>query len=529
MKAVKSFSKNFIPLLFFCIFSGLIAVSLGQDANFDLRNYHYNNPFAFLNNKTNSNFFTSQIQTYFNPLVNLLPYLLSTVFSGTQTAFILGFIQGLNAFLIFRIVLLVLGNYSQKLKIFLAGAVALISLTGPGNISELGTVFADNFNSIFILLSLYFLIIFIRNDFLPKKKVFFSGFFLAIGLGIKLTAYIYIIPFALAVIFLILFIKNKRDFILILFLGFLLGFLISYAWWGFHVYQTIGNPVFPFYNAVFHSPWLADNNFFDARFYPKTLAQQIFYPFYFIELNTLISEVPFRDLRFAAVYFLVFILFSKFLIKKLFERKKLLQFKENLQKNPDIVIQLFLLIFFICAYINWQLVFSIQRYLIPIELLTGLIALILLKNLFKNKKFLSLIFIFLTGLLIFWSKPMDWGRVEFTEKYIQLFDIDNEKYSDSVIFLASQLPISYIIPEFPANNTFYLYYYQHFFNQDNIYREVNIRLKNSQDIQKFLIYNKTLLKQSLQIEMSKYNLQISNECSEFSTNLKDYLYICKLY
>ena len=38
-------------LILFPLCYGLIALALGQDANWDLRNYHWYNPYAFLNGK----------------------------------------------------------------------------------------------------------------------------------------------------------------------------------------------------------------------------------------------------------------------------------------------------------------------------------------------------------------------------------------------------------------------------------------------------------------------------------------------
>jgi hypothetical protein len=52
-----------MPLLF-----GLGALLLGQDASWDLRDYHYYNPYAFLNNRMSFDVAPAQLQTYYNPI-----------------------------------------------------------------------------------------------------------------------------------------------------------------------------------------------------------------------------------------------------------------------------------------------------------------------------------------------------------------------------------------------------------------------------------------------------------------------------
>jgi len=49
---------------------------LGQDANWDIRNYHYYNAYALFNNRLAYDIAPAQLQTFFNPALDLLPYLL---------------------------------------------------------------------------------------------------------------------------------------------------------------------------------------------------------------------------------------------------------------------------------------------------------------------------------------------------------------------------------------------------------------------------------------------------------------------
>ena len=84
---------------------GLLALALGQDANWDLRNYHYYNAFAFLNDRYGQDILPSQTPYFYNPLLDVPFYLLATHVPARVAGFALGFVQGFNFLLLFGIFL----------------------------------------------------------------------------------------------------------------------------------------------------------------------------------------------------------------------------------------------------------------------------------------------------------------------------------------------------------------------------------------------------------------------------------------
>ena len=65
----------------FCfIASGLRSLSLGKDANWDLRNYHWYNAWSVLNGRLGFDLAPAQLQTYHNPLADLPFYGLASAF-----------------------------------------------------------------------------------------------------------------------------------------------------------------------------------------------------------------------------------------------------------------------------------------------------------------------------------------------------------------------------------------------------------------------------------------------------------------
>ena len=76
---------------------------LGQDISWDLRNYHVYNPFAFLFGRMGHDVAVAHVATYYNPLLYLPFYHAVVGLPPKAVGFLLGFLPGLNAWLIYAI------------------------------------------------------------------------------------------------------------------------------------------------------------------------------------------------------------------------------------------------------------------------------------------------------------------------------------------------------------------------------------------------------------------------------------------
>jgi hypothetical protein len=92
-----------VPILF-----GLLSIALGQDDNWDLRNYHWYNPYALLNGRLPVDMAPGNWQSYFNPLIDVPYYVLNQWLPGPAVGFVMGFVHGLNFILLLALVRLVL-------------------------------------------------------------------------------------------------------------------------------------------------------------------------------------------------------------------------------------------------------------------------------------------------------------------------------------------------------------------------------------------------------------------------------------
>src|SRR5258705_359175 len=130
------------------------------------------------------------------------------------------------------------------------------------------------------------------------------------------------------------------------------------------MWRLFGNPFFPFFNNVFHSPYWEPDLLRDMRFLPKTPFDWVFYPFEWAQNsgNGIVSELAFRDIRIALVISLGGLAALTWLASRLTGRSRPSTASHGLRA---------LIIFALIAYLIWLPLFSIYRYLIPIELLSG--------------------------------------------------------------------------------------------------------------------------------------------------------------
>src|SRR5215472_9171329 len=87
---------------------GALSVWIGQDASWDLKNYHYYNAYAFLTGRWAKDIAPAQIQTFLSPLLDVVFYVLLQHLGPRMYGFVVGTLQGLNFSLLFWLALTLL-------------------------------------------------------------------------------------------------------------------------------------------------------------------------------------------------------------------------------------------------------------------------------------------------------------------------------------------------------------------------------------------------------------------------------------
>ena len=122
----------------------LLNLAMGQDANWDLRNYHWYNPYSFLNGRFFFDVVPAQTPSFYNPTLDVPFFLLGNAVPAPVAYSVLALVQALNFVLLFALAHAVLRIDRPLVKVWAAAAIALVGVAGGGNLSQIGTTFHDN-------------------------------------------------------------------------------------------------------------------------------------------------------------------------------------------------------------------------------------------------------------------------------------------------------------------------------------------------------------------------------------------------
>jgi len=454
-----------LPLLIGFIFFGIVSVMMGRDNNWDLRNYHCYNPYSFFHGRLGFDYAPAQLQSFLNPGQDLPFYFLVTHFKPILAGFLMGGIHGLGFGLIFAIAYSLLSAKAFKVRLGISFLCAAVGVYGPVFICELGASENDTLISLFVLASI---LVLIRNltlhDTLSSRNgriaLIVAGALLGFAVGLKLTITIYAVGTAVALLFVA---KNWRErftAVGIWGVAFIVGFAISAGHWMATLWSAYGNPLFPFYNHIFASPYFEAVELSDKRYMPQTLFQALTYPFqFFTRTRFTYLSYDFRDSRYAVVYVLAILYLISLLVRRISASKPDKRDKKKSEKNPPKRILLgrseqFLLIFFLVSYIVWQVQFAIIRYTAPLEALAMIVILILALHIFPKSKVQSLsagaaLTLGLAALIIVPTvKPVYHERLPWSSTFFEVKAPQLEDPAHTIVVIARDRPWAYLIPAF---------------------------------------------------------------------------------
>lgn len=458
---------SWIVLLAAMVGSAWFSTHLGQDINWDLFNYHIYNGYALLNKPLGYDFAPAQVQSFFNPLLHVLSYLLVANLPGKAVAIILGAIQGLNFYLIFQISQhLLFGRMPARLRTAVSLANALAGFYGAVNIIELGTTFADNITSIPVLLAILLIVRYLVAGRLgiAQKPVYLgiAGCLLGVALALKLTVVTFVAAIGLILVVVLPLAGVRFRILALLYAGMAVGFVAGYGYWGIHLYRQYRNPMFPYLNNIFHSQYFGSTNAMDVRYMPRDWRQKLFYPFFFAVKNNWM-EWTFRDIRLALCCLAILFIAGYFALKWVRRPRA-----PGAVTIAEAVPLLFLAWFFVLSYIAWQSLFSIYRYLSVLEFLAPtLLALTAATFLRRPLRIVALSLLINVGICATTVIP-GYGRLKPFDDHLLDFNVPAIPALDkSLVLMAGDEATAYIVTQFPATTRFarvYANFYRPKFN-----------------------------------------------------------------
>ena len=400
--------------------AGAASLSLGKDANWDLRNYHFYDAHAFVTGRLGLDLAPAQAQTFHNPIADLPFYFLVRTFEDPRiVAFAMALPTAVAWFFLLRLLLVLFPADAPQRALSILAATA-IGLTGAAGGPVIGSTM-NEWHCAALLMPALFLVV--------RGSHGWAGLLAGIAVGLKLTYGVFAVGLFVAVLTLPRRMRHGAAFAG----AALAGFLLSYGYWGWLLQQLFQSPMFPYFNAFFGSPLFELENWMDRRFGPRNALQALAFPLWFSRVSELVAEGSFRDYRLAVLFVLALLGLAL----------------RSLAMAPAWrVVATFSLV----SYALWVPLFSIYRYLVPLELLSGGMIVGLVGALLRRAMARRVAIVALAALLLGTTRWIGWERVPFGERY---FQVAMPRVEPNALVVVGHLhPMAYAVPFFPRDARF---------------------------------------------------------------------------
>lgn len=429
-------------LLALVVVTGLYSIHLGIPQMWDIKNYHIYNPFAALNDRYLFDVAPAQGQSYFNPAPDFPLYLLIKWFNGNPRliAFVLGAGHALNLLCVALLAWHLLDGVQTALRVVLAGIALLIGATGAGSMPLIGAVTGDLQAATPVLAALLFAVYGIdraqTDRTLALRFLALSGLLIGVATGLKLTMALY--GLGLAASLLVLPRAALLRGLLYFAGGGILGVLVAGGPHFFRIWRLFGNPIFPLFNTFFQSPYWEAASMRDQRFLPKSWEDWLFYPFQWAHDSSpsLVAEFGFRDIRLALAISLGALVALTWLYARLGGPQAWRPLPRGISA---------LIIFAAVSYLIWLPMFSIYRYLLPLELISG-IFIVLALGVLATREAWPMVAAATAALCIVTTLPLEWGHSPIRDRYLTISAPAIPP--NTLVVIVGTYPISYLVPFF---------------------------------------------------------------------------------
>jgi hypothetical protein len=387
----------------------VLGLLLGQDANWDLRNYHLYGPHAWLHGRWAIDVAPAQMQSWHNPLADLPLYLLRDAPGWVGALWLTApFVAALACLLLMYVRLA--GSAATRGGLV---ALALVAATGASAFSALGTSFNDAFVAAGVLGAGWVLL---RTRMPGAREWVVAGALLGAAAGLKLTAATYCVALAAAAAVAGPW-RGAPVRLAWLALGGLAGFALTFGWWGWTLQGLHGSPVFPYFNDVLHAadaPPLAHG---DLRFRPAGWLDVLLVPAYLLGKTQRYSEMVIRDPRLALG-----------LVSGAW-----LAWKHRAEPAARA-----LSAFFVVGLGLWAMQYGVYRYVLPLELLACLFLVLAIARVPRAR---TTVLVVATLAAAGWTDHPNWGRTRFGPDFASVAWPALPR--DSMVVTAGWSPVAY--------------------------------------------------------------------------------------
>jgi hypothetical protein len=450
--AVADRKHGFLLFLLFSVLGGVVSLHLGKDWSWDLLNYHYYNAWALVHRRWDVDLFPAQSQTFFNPVLDLPFYFFANgSFPAAIVVFLAGLPAGFAGYLLWRLVCDTdVGAAAEPGRpdgVLRAGAW-LLGMTGAAGLPQIGSTTGEWPVSALALAGVVVVFMWHQGRLDAKRAMAMAGAAAGAAAALKLTAVIPVLAISVALPVALSGQPWRKAGVMycIYAISALVVFTLLDGPWMWKLYRDFGNPFFPYFNGIFHSPWIANESARDMRFVSRNFASIVSFPFLSAVVpNELRSEVPLRDPR-----LLLGVASALWMVGLWVVRGVADKISETARWGG------FLGLAYLLMYVIGISFFGIYRYMIMLELLGALVLLMAVKPWLNRAPWIPRAAIIVTFLLVVRHLTLlpDWGRAE----------ANGQRYFDnrlptlpaqSLIVAVTGDPISYLVPQWPAHPPVY--------------------------------------------------------------------------
>lgn len=425
----------------------LLALAFGKEASWDFQNYHWYDPYAFLTGRLGFDIAVAHHATYYNPFLDVPLYWLGSRFPAWVPGIWLGAQAGIAAALLGGIAYRMLDFADKRARLMSAVLLALAGMTGGGALTEIGVSENDIGSGLGALAALFLLVTKLNEVVRAERRdlliIGLAGLLAGSSPGLKLTTMPYAIGLTLAMLVMQGTPARRLTRAVVFGIGVVVGMAIFGGAWFWTMWKFSGNPVFPYFNDQFASPLVGPGSYRDANFLPNTWSTRLLFPFLFTRDSLLVGEWKYRDAHVLLAYVAAPLagLFALFVRPP--ERRLVQPSAARL-----------LLVAWAGTYVAWLFLFAIYRYLIPLEMLSPIVAVAAISLFPLKASFRLALMVVLLGATALVAERGGDPRLSWKGRYVE---VDAPKLDDPVhtlILMSGTAPLAYMIPSFPPETSF---------------------------------------------------------------------------
>ncbi|MBQ8032808.1 MAG: hypothetical protein IJ266_02475, partial [Elusimicrobiaceae bacterium] len=429
----KTYAKQLLYLLGLMILFGGLGVLMGQDCNFDLMNYHLYNGYAFLFRSATTDIMPAGIHTFFIPWLDVPYYLIFRWGMNWPhvAAFFQSVIYGVYAFILMHVCQLCLPHTDKTNRYDWLFAWS-VGVFGAMGISQINLSSGEIYEAV-LLIGAVWAALYAYKVSATARWLLVSIVLAALAFALKYTS----APFCVGVGAMVLYYWKVRHLPyrtlrLYIATGALVIILLD-GWFWYKYWINFHNPLFPFFNEWFKSPYFEPVNLIDKRFFPTNFFTRIFLPLFWVHTTVEMgAEVLFVDCRWACGFISFWALVSKW------------GYDAWHKKYPS-ALQMGVIIFAGVGYLIWLKLFIILRYAVVLEGMLGVLIVWALQS-WLSARWKNIVLVGLVVLFGCSTMYPDWGKDAFAEKSLVLENF--EDVPDHSLVLVQTQGLSYVLPFF---------------------------------------------------------------------------------